>query len=298
MAVATGYSQSSISRIWRAFALAPHRSETFKRARSMRALHREGPRRSSRLPRAARAGARPLGRREDARSRRVDRTAPACCVPGQVERHTRGLRAPDDEPGVAALDVAPVVQELGECQTDATGRTVPAAVARRIETAFLDRPTSARSTSCLCWLDDGLAAARADVRTRGRALAGEPGLATGTGPLHANGASWLTELGASRVGYLRAARRKAASAAAPMTQRRLDLGAAIGRLPLDNPADLTRIRRGTLAGHLWPRTRAPYAATILLLAVKPALRLHLGDARPSVERKDDARPGARRRRTG
>jgi transposase len=30
MAAATGYSQSSISRIWRAFALAPHRSETFK----------------------------------------------------------------------------------------------------------------------------------------------------------------------------------------------------------------------------------------------------------------------------
>jgi len=30
MAAATGFSQSSISRIWRAFALAPHRSETFK----------------------------------------------------------------------------------------------------------------------------------------------------------------------------------------------------------------------------------------------------------------------------
>ena len=30
MAAATGYSQSSVSRIWRAFALAPHRSETFK----------------------------------------------------------------------------------------------------------------------------------------------------------------------------------------------------------------------------------------------------------------------------
>ncbi|MBM7439297.1 hypothetical protein JOC24_002719 [Streptomyces sp. HB132] len=30
MAAATGMSQSAISRIWRAFALAPHRSETFK----------------------------------------------------------------------------------------------------------------------------------------------------------------------------------------------------------------------------------------------------------------------------
>ena len=30
MAAASGYSQSSISRIWRPFALAPHRSETFK----------------------------------------------------------------------------------------------------------------------------------------------------------------------------------------------------------------------------------------------------------------------------
>ncbi len=30
MAAATGMSQSTISRIWRAFALAPHRSQTFK----------------------------------------------------------------------------------------------------------------------------------------------------------------------------------------------------------------------------------------------------------------------------
>jgi hypothetical protein len=30
MAAATGMSQSAISRIWRAFALAPHRSQTFK----------------------------------------------------------------------------------------------------------------------------------------------------------------------------------------------------------------------------------------------------------------------------
>jgi transcriptional regulator with XRE-family HTH domain len=33
MAKATGLSQSTISRIWRAFSLAPHRAETFKLSR-------------------------------------------------------------------------------------------------------------------------------------------------------------------------------------------------------------------------------------------------------------------------
>ncbi|CAL9279291.1 hypothetical protein SUDANB180_07478 [Streptomyces sp. enrichment culture] len=32
MAAATGMSQSAVSRIWRAFALAPHRSENFERS--------------------------------------------------------------------------------------------------------------------------------------------------------------------------------------------------------------------------------------------------------------------------
>ena len=41
MAARTGLSQSAISRIWRAFASQPHRTETFKL--SSDPVHREGP---------------------------------------------------------------------------------------------------------------------------------------------------------------------------------------------------------------------------------------------------------------
>ncbi|MEU8733674.1 helix-turn-helix domain-containing protein [Streptomyces tendae] len=42
LAAATGVSQSAVSRIWRAFALAPHRSQTFQ-AVHRSAVHRQGP---------------------------------------------------------------------------------------------------------------------------------------------------------------------------------------------------------------------------------------------------------------
>jgi len=55
MAAATGYSQSSISRIWRAFALAPHRSETFKLSTDPTPpTQEEGGRLDRRLPWASR----------------------------------------------------------------------------------------------------------------------------------------------------------------------------------------------------------------------------------------------------
>jgi transposase len=48
MAKATGLSQSTISRIWRAFALQPHRSETFKLSTDPLFIERAYPRRSAR----------------------------------------------------------------------------------------------------------------------------------------------------------------------------------------------------------------------------------------------------------
>ena len=53
MAKACGLSAATVSRIWRAFGLKPHRCETFKLARS--AVHREGTRHRGSVPASARA---------------------------------------------------------------------------------------------------------------------------------------------------------------------------------------------------------------------------------------------------
>jgi len=63
MAAATGMSQSAISRIWRAFALAPHRTQTFKLSTGP-AVHRQGPRRRRPLSRPAGEGPGPVRGRE------------------------------------------------------------------------------------------------------------------------------------------------------------------------------------------------------------------------------------------
>jgi transposase len=64
MAAVTGFSQSSISRIWRAFGLQPHRSETFK-LEHRSTVHREGPRHRRAVSASAGPGARPVRRREE-----------------------------------------------------------------------------------------------------------------------------------------------------------------------------------------------------------------------------------------
>jgi transposase len=113
MAAATGYSQSSISRIWRAFALAPHRTETFKlstdplfieKVRDIVGLYLTPPERAL-----------VLSVDEKTQIQALDRTAPMLPMrPGQVERHTHDYERHGTTSLFAALDVA-TGQVVGEC---------------------------------------------------------------------------------------------------------------------------------------------------------------------------------------
>jgi transposase len=113
MAAATGYSQSSISRIWRAFALQPHRSETFKlstdplfieKVRDIVGLYLAPPERAL-----------VLSVDEKSQIQALDRTQPMLPMrPGQVERHTHDYERHGTTCLFAALDVA-TGEVIGEC---------------------------------------------------------------------------------------------------------------------------------------------------------------------------------------
>jgi transposase len=113
MAAASGHSQSSISRIWRAFALAPHRSETFKlstdplfieKVRDIVGLYLAPPERAL-----------VLSVDEKTQIQALDRTAPMLPMrPGQVERHTHDYERHGTTSLFAALDVA-TGHVIGEC---------------------------------------------------------------------------------------------------------------------------------------------------------------------------------------
>ncbi|MBF6605385.1 MAG: IS630 family transposase [Chloroflexi bacterium] len=113
MAATTGFSQSSISRIWRAFALQPHRSETFKlstdplfieKVRDIVGLYLAPPERAL-----------VLSVDEKSQIQALDRTAPMLPMrPGQVERHTHDYERHGTTSLFAALDVA-TGQVIGEC---------------------------------------------------------------------------------------------------------------------------------------------------------------------------------------
>jgi hypothetical protein len=113
MASASGLSQSTISRVWRAFSLQPHRSETFKlstdplfveKVRDIVgsiSIHRNGHSCSAWMRRH--------------RSRRLDRTQPLLPMrPGQVERRTHGYVRHGTTSLFAALDVA-TGNVIGDC---------------------------------------------------------------------------------------------------------------------------------------------------------------------------------------
>ena len=113
MAAATGFSQSTVSRIWRAFALAPHRSETFKlstdplfieKVRDIVGLYLAPPERAL-----------VLSVDEKSQIQALDRTAPMLPLrPGQVERHTHDYERHGTTSLFAALDVASGAV-IGEC---------------------------------------------------------------------------------------------------------------------------------------------------------------------------------------
>ncbi len=113
MARATGLSQSSISRIWRAFALQPHRTETFKlskdplfveKVRDIVGLYLNPPERAA-----------VLCVDEKSQIQALDRTQPLLPMrPGQPERRTHDYRRHGTTSLFAALDVK-TGQVIGEC---------------------------------------------------------------------------------------------------------------------------------------------------------------------------------------
>lgn len=102
MAKACGLSQSSISRIWRAFSLAPHRAETFKlsrdplfieKVRDIVGLYLDPPDRALVLC------------VDESQIQALDRTAPLLPMrPGQIERRTHDYKRHGTTSLFAALD--------------------------------------------------------------------------------------------------------------------------------------------------------------------------------------------------
>lgn len=103
MAKASGINQTAISRIWRAFSLAPHRSETFKlskdplfidKVRDIVGLYMNPPERAL-----------VLCVDEKSQIQALDRTAPLLPMrPGQIERHTHDYARHGTTSLFAALD--------------------------------------------------------------------------------------------------------------------------------------------------------------------------------------------------
>ena len=113
MAARTGLSQSAISRIWRAFALQPHRTETFKlssdplfieKVRDIVGLYLNPPQRAL-----------VLCVDEKSQIQALDRTAPLLPMrPGQIERRTHDYRRHGTTSLFAALDVK-TGEVIGAC---------------------------------------------------------------------------------------------------------------------------------------------------------------------------------------
>jgi transposase len=113
MAARTGLSQSAISRIWRAFALQPHRAETFKlssdplfieKVRDIVGLYLNPPQRAL-----------VLCVDEKSQIQALDRTAPLLPMrPGQIERRTHDYRRHGTTSLFAALDVK-TGEVIGAC---------------------------------------------------------------------------------------------------------------------------------------------------------------------------------------
>ena len=114
MARAAGMSQSAVSRIWRAFALQPHRTESFKlskdplfieKVRDIVGLYLNPPEKAL-----------VLCVDEKSEIQALDRTAPLLPMrPGQIERHTHDYRRHGTLSLFAALDAA-TGRVVGACQ--------------------------------------------------------------------------------------------------------------------------------------------------------------------------------------
>ena len=114
MAKAAGLSRSAISRIWRAFALQPHRTDTFKLSKDPLFIEkvRDIVGLVSRSTRYARWSSVSMRR---VQIQALDRTAPCCrCSPAKPERRTHDYRRHGTTSLFAALDVA-TGHVIGQC---------------------------------------------------------------------------------------------------------------------------------------------------------------------------------------
>jgi len=113
MARASGLTQSAVSRIWRAFALQPHRTETFKLSKDP--LFIEKVRDIVGLYLAPPARALVLCVDEKSQIQALDRTQPMLPMrPGQIERRTHDYKRHGTTSLFAALDVK-TGKVIGEC---------------------------------------------------------------------------------------------------------------------------------------------------------------------------------------
>lgn len=158
MARATGLSQTAVARIWRAFALQPHRTETFKlskdplfieKVRDIVGLYMQPPDRAL-----------VLCVDEKSQIQALDRSAPVLPLrPGQPERHAHDYIRHGTTTLFAALDVR-TGRVIGECHARHRARefrrfldTVDAAVPRHLEVhLILDNYATHKTALIRRWL--------------------------------------------------------------------------------------------------------------------------------------------------
>jgi transposase len=158
MAEVSGMSQSAVSRIWRAFALQPHRSETFKlskdplfieKVRDIVGLYLDPPDRAM-----------VMCVDEKSQIQALDRTQPLLPMrPGQVERHTHDYERHGTTSLFAALDVK-TGKVIGRCQRRHRARefrrfllTIDEAVPRDLDVhLILDNSSTHKTPAIHRWL--------------------------------------------------------------------------------------------------------------------------------------------------
>ena len=158
MARATGLSQTAVARIWRAFALQPHRTETFKlskdplfieKVRDIVGLYLQPPDRAL-----------VLSVDEKSQIQALDRSAPVLPMrPGQAERHAHDYIRHGTTTLFAALDVR-TGRVIGECHPRHRARefrrfldTVDAAVPRHLDVhLILDNYATHKTALIRRWL--------------------------------------------------------------------------------------------------------------------------------------------------
>jgi transposase len=153
LAVRLGLSQTAVSRIWRAFGLQPHRSETFKLSTD-HAVRGEGPRHCRPVSRPTRAGARAARGREAVhpgdhwhRPRAADAAGAAGAAHPRLRaaRHARPVRGARRAGGDGDQRGPPATPERGVPGTSSTPSTRPRRPSWTCTSSSTTRPRTRRS---------------------------------------------------------------------------------------------------------------------------------------------------------